>query len=393
MSALPVVLFDNPTDRTNLLPLTFVRPIAQIRVGILTIKEKWDIYLQTDCQFQTEDYLKIRYNHSYGNQKVTFINASVCPNQELVEAIRRLSPNEQLIDHQTQTIIAYKVESPHQALKTVVFEGQITKINFCYDIFSYNGEQIKADFALITKGRKSQPITDPHTIVYAPENVFIEEGVELKACVLNAEKGLIYIGKNAQIQEMSVVQGNFALCEGSVINIGGKMRGDTTIGPYCKVGGEISNSVIFGYSNKAHDGFLGNSVIAEWCNLGAGTNTSNLKNNYGKVKVWNYRQEDFIDTNKQFCGLVMGDFSKSGINTMFNTGSVVGISSNIFGSDFPPKFIPSFSWGGAKGFTTYEFDKVIDAIEKMMQRRDKSLSEADKSILLHIFERRFKLKQ
>jgi len=390
------VLFDNPVDRKNLLPLSFLRPISLMRVGILTIQEKWEKYLQQTCSYQTEAYLTDKFPiHIDASKPCVYINGSVCPNQSLYSAIMALEEQQTLLSPK-EDILAYKIGaygSPEN-LEKKYFDGDFRKISYAFDIFSYNGEQIQEDFKLITKDRKSQPITDPHTIVYKPENIFIEEGADLKACILNAEKGVIYIGKNAQVQEMSVIQGNFALCEGAVINIGGKMRGDTTIGPYSKVGGEISNSVIFGYSNKAHDGFLGNSVLAEWCNLGADTNTSNLKNNYSKVKIWNYTQEDFINTDKQFCGLTMGDYSKSGINTMFNTGTVVGISSNIFGSDFPPKFIPSFVWGSKQEkFTVFDFDKALEAAERMMQRRNIALTETDKKILLNVFERRFKLKQ
>ncbi|KOY85758.1 glucose-1-phosphate thymidylyltransferase [bacterium 336/3] len=389
------VLFDNPTDRKNLLPLSFLRPLSLMRVGILTIKEKWEKHLQQACSFQTEPYLSEKYLTNIDDKESTFyINGSICPNYKLCETILALEEKQMLISQKNE-IIAYKIGADRKTehLEQFVYEEPFAKISYSFDIFGYNGEQIQEDFKIITKNRQSQPITDPHTIVYKPENIFIEEGADLKACVLNAEKGVIYIGKNAQIQEMSVIQGNFALCEGAVVNIGGKMRSDTTIGPYSKVGGEISNSVIFGYSNKAHDGFLGNSVLAEWCNLGADTNTSNLKNNYSKVKIWNYTQEDFINTDKQFCGLTMGDYSKSGINTMFNTGTVVGISSNIFGGDFPPKFIPSFMWGSNQNnFEVFEFDKALEAAERMMQRRNIPLTEIDKKILLNVFERRFKLK-
>ncbi|MDW8297221.1 MAG: GlmU family protein [Raineya sp.] len=368
------ILFDEPHDHANLLPLTFVRPISEIRIGILTIREKWERYLQASCSYQTESYLATKYPVQWATENI-FINASVLPNGQLVEKIKNLAHGKAL--YAENILIAYRNEIKEK----IFWQEPIHKISYPFDIFSLNGAEIQADFQIVTAGRKSQPIEDKHTIAYKPENIFIEEGADLKACVLNAEKGVIYIGKNAQVQELSVIQGNFALCEGAVINIGGKMRGDTTIGNYCKVGGEISNSVIFGYSNKAHDGFLGNSVIAEWCNLGADTNTSNLKNNYSHVKIWNYRSNSFIDTQKQFCGLIMGDYCKAGINTMFNTGTVVGISCNIFGGDFPPKFIPSFSWGGAKGFERFELPKAFEAIERMMNRRSKSLSEVEKEII------------
>ncbi|GAB4132913.1 MAG: GlmU family protein [Raineya sp.] len=383
---MPYILFDTPTDRANLMPFTLIRPIAGIRIGILSIAEKWEKYLKMPCDFATEAYLQSKYEVALHSKDATFINGSVCPNPDLLAAIEQLKVGQQLLASQnSNTLLAYRGKDL-PSYEVVFFEGNYTKINFLYDIFTYNGEQIQADFHLLTHNRKSQGITDPHTIVYQPENIFVEEGAKLKACVLNAEKGVIYIGKNAQVQELSVIQGNFALCEGAVVNIGGKMRGDTTIGPFCKVGGEISNSVFFAYSNKAHDGFLGNSVIGEWCNLGADTNTSNLKNNYGEVKIWNFLQKDFLPTGKQFCGLMMGDFSKAGINTMFNTGTVVGLSANIFGGGFPPKYIPSFAWGGAEGFEVFDFEKSIEVTARMMQRRNQKLSEAEVAILRYVFD-------
>lgn len=373
------ILFDNHEDHANLLPLTFIRPISEIRIGILTIREKWEKYLAETCSYQTEIYLSEKYPTQFSNENI-FINASVLPNKVLAEKIKTLASKEAL--YAENILIAYR----NEATNKIFWNEPIRKISYPFDIFAFNGAEIQSDFQLVTAGRKSKPIEDKYVITYKPENIFVEEGADLKACVLNAEKGVIYIGKNAQVQEMSVIQGNFALCEGAVINLGGKMRGDTTIGNYCKVGGEISNSVLLGYSNKAHDGFLGNSVIAEWCNLGADTNTSNLKNNYSNVKIWNFPKNDFIDTQKQFCGLIMGDYCKAGINTMFNTGTVVGISCNIFGGDFPPKFIPSFSWGGAKGFEQYELSKAFEAIERMMARRNKSLSEQEKAIIQHCYK-------
>jgi UDP-N-acetylglucosamine diphosphorylase/glucosamine-1-phosphate N-acetyltransferase len=253
-------------------------------------------------------------------------------------------------------------------------------------IFQFNPEQIRLDYALITSGKKSSGIQDKHTIVYNESNIFVEEGVSIRAAILNAEDGPIYLGKNSIVQEGAIIKGPFALCEGSTVGMGSKMRGDTTVGPHSKVGGEISNSVIFGYSNKGHDGFIGNTVIGEWCNLGADTNTSNLKNNYENVKLWNYAKGGFTDTGLQFCGLMMGDHSKCGINTMFNTGTVVGVSANIFGDGFPRNFIPSFSWGGANGFTTYQIKKAYETAQKVMERRKVVLDDIEKEILANIFE-------
>ncbi|MDX1902706.1 MAG: putative sugar nucleotidyl transferase, partial [Thermonemataceae bacterium] len=344
-------------------------------------------YLGQTCSTFTEHYLQQKYplQQAAEAEQNIWINASVCPDAALAAYIKQLAPSQALYSLDKQILLAYR-GALFALSETLFYEKDFCKISFSFDIFRQNGSEIRKDFALLTQGRKSQPITDPHCIIYKPENIFVEEGASLRACVLNAENGVIYIGKNAQVQEMTVIQGNFALCEGAVINIGGKMRGDTTIGNYAKVGGEISNSVIFGYSNKAHDGFLGNSVIGEWCNLGADTNTSNLKNNYGNVKIWNYLKNDFIDTQQVFCGLTMGDYSKAGINTMFNTGTVVGVSANIFGGDFPPKYIPSFAWGGANGFEVFTLEKAYEAANKMMQRRQKSLSDEEKSILKFVSE-------
>ena len=255
-----------------------------------------------------------------------------------------------------------------------------------WQIFQFNGSEIRKDFTLLTKGRTSQPVNDPHTIVYGADQIFIEEGAKIKAAVLNAEGGPIYIGKNTEIQEGSLIRGPFALCEGSTINMGAKLRGDTTVGPFSKVGGEISNSVIFGYSNKGHEGFLGNSVIGEWCNLGADTNTSNLKNNYASVKLWDYTRGGFANTGLQFCGLMMGDHSKCGINTMFNTGTVVGVGANIFGDGFPRNFIPSFSWGGAAGFSTFTMVKFEETAKAVFGRRGLEWTPAEKEILDKVFE-------
>jgi len=266
------------------------------------------------------------------------------------------------------------------------FSGTVTLIDQTWRIFQFNAAQIRVDYTLLTSGRKSAGVQDKHTIVYNESNIFVEEGVTIRAAVLNAEDGPIYFGKNSVIQEGALIKGPFALCEGSTVNMGGKMRGDTTVGPFSKVGGEVSNSVIFGYSNKGHDGFLGNSVLGEWCNLGADTNTSNLKNNYENVKLWNYAKGGFTDTGLQFCGLMMGDHSKCGINTMFNTGTVVGVSSNIFGDGFPRNFIPSFSWGGASGFSVYQLKKAYDTAEKAMERSHVVLDDLEKEILAKVFE-------
>jgi UDP-N-acetylglucosamine diphosphorylase/glucosamine-1-phosphate N-acetyltransferase len=383
------IFFDDKAWNT-LLPLTYTRPTAEIRIGILTISEKWKKHLDGTFSYLTQDYLSEKYPLCIESQNI-LINGSVCPTNKLIEAIDKLDDNSFLT--QGDLLIAAKISSTEfksflsnpEKIKTIAFEGTILSISFPWEIFKYNGEAIVSDFELITKGRVSQPLGETNRAI-CPENIFIEEGATILFATFNASTGPIYIGKDAEVMEGSIVRGPFALCEHSGLKMAAKIYGPTTIGPYSKVGGEINNSVIFGYSNKAHDGFLGNSVLGEWCNLGADTNNSNLKNNYEEVKLWSYPEERFKKTGLQFCGLVMGDHSKSGINTMFNTGTVVGVSSNIFGDGFPRNFIPSFSWGGAGGFQQYAPNKAIEVAEKVYARRELQLTEIDKNILKHIHE-------
>lgn len=382
-----IVLFDEPAIRASLQPLTFTRPVADIRVGILTIAEKWQKRLSATTSYRTADYLSKKFPQILSTDNL-LINGGICPNEKLIVAIEALSEGEALI--MKEIVLAVRTsanEFPElTSLKTVKYTDEVTIIQNPWDIFKYNGAEIRVDFKLLTDGRSSQEITDPHTIVYGIENVFVEEGAIIRAAIINAESGPVYIGKNAEIHEGAIIKGAFALCERAHVNMGAKIRGDTTIGPTSKVGGEVSNSVIFKNSNKGHDGFLGNSVIGEWCNLGADTNTSNLKNNYADVKIWNYEKDGFKDTGEMFCGLIMGDHSKCSINTMFNTGTVVGVGANIFGSGFPRNFIPSFSWGGAAGFTTFQIKKVFEVAQKVMQRRGVIFDEKEKAIIARIFE-------
>lgn len=381
-----LILFDDPSIRQDLSPLTLTRPVAEVRVGILTITEKWEKHLGTKASFHTDNYLSSKYSLK-SSQDNFLINGAVCPDDQLVKSIKALKKEEALA-YNGILIAAQTSQTSFNGIKVMDYAHEITLIDQVWKIFQHNGAQIKMDFALLTKGRKSSGLNDSHTILYGKldKDVFIEEGASVKAAVLNAEHGPIYIGKNAQVQEGALIRGPFALCEGSTVNMGAKIRGDSTVGPFSKVGGEISNAVLFGYSNKGHDGFLGNSVIGEWCNLGADTNTSNLKNNYENVKIWNYKKGGFKDTGLQFCGLIMGDHSKCGINTMFNTGTVVGVACNIFGDGFPRTFIPSFAWGGAAGFSTFQLNKMLDTAEKVCERRGKLLAEADRKILQHLFE-------
>ena len=382
-----LILFDHPTIRQNLLPFTFTRPVATIRCGILTIAEKWEKRLNLKASFSTEEYLSKKYPllHSADN---LWVNGALCPDAELVKAIADLKMGEAI----SKDNIILAVRTPDDEVPEVItgkvkeFEQPITLIDQMWKIFQHNGAQLRSDFELITAGRKSERMTDPHTRTYNEKNIFIEPGVKIWSAILNAENGPIYLGKDSQVQEGAMIRGPFALGEGSVVNMGGKMRGDVSIGPGCKVGGEVSASVFFGQSNKAHDGFLGCSVIGEWCNFGAESNTSNLKNNYENVKLWSYAKGEFVDTGLIFCGLMMADHGKCGINTMFNTGTVTGVSANIFGDGFPRNIIPSFAWGGAAGFTTYQFEKAMHTAMKAMERRNMPLTEVDKEIYRNIFE-------
>lgn len=380
------ILFDGPS-RNNLLPFTYTRPVADIRVGILTIREKWENYLEYSTTTVTEEYLSDKYPMVEMDENV-MINASYCPNLELVELVKNLKENQAIF--KGENVIAFftretQEDIDFEAYEAIEFNEEAIEINNTWDIFSKNSEAIEEDFALLTKGETSQPIPASNNVI-APENIFIEEGAQLEFATLNASKGPIYIGKNAEIMEGSVIRGPLALCEGAIIKLNAKIYGATTVGPYSKIGGEVNNSILFGHSNKGHDGFLGNSVLGEWCNLGADTNNSNLKNNYAEVRLWDYQTEGFAKTGLQFCGLMMGDHSKCGINTMFNTGTVVGVSANIFGSGFPRNFIPSFSWGGNGGFTTYLTKKAFEVAKVVMGRRKIEFSDQEKAILEYVFE-------
>lgn len=379
-----VILFDDPVIRLDLLPFTFTRPVAAIRTGILTIHEKWEKSLQIKASFKTEEYLQKKFPATLSSANL-LVNGALCPDPKLIDTIRSL-PEGSFLVHNNTLLAANNPASEMTKENTIEYKSDFTIIDKPWKIFTENGKQLKSDFGLVTKGRQSAPITDSHTIVYGKENVFLEEGASVKAAIINAEGGPVYLGKDSVVQEGSMIRGPFSLGEGSYVNMGGKMRGDVCIGPFCKVGGEISASVIFGFSNKAHDGFLGCSVLGEWCNLGADTNTSNLKNNYDDVKIWRHSTGRFESTGLQFCGLMMGDHSKSSINTMFNTGTVVDVSSNIFGHGFPRNYIPSFGWGGAAGFSTYEFKKAIETAQRVMARRGLEMGETDRDILAAVFK-------
>ncbi len=380
------ILFDGPR-RNHLLPFTFTRPVAEIRVGIMTLRERWEAYLKTDISSLTEDYLRAKYSVNLEPDNI-FIDASILPNPELLHALKGLQP-EQLLA-MDEFVIAYRSAEQKQMdeladFKRVEFNEAVLQIKNTWDIFDKNAEILQLDFDFLTKGRTSQPISKTNHLIHQ-ERIFLEEGAKVEFSILNATDGPIYLGKNSEIWEGSLIRGGLALCERAIVKMGGKLYGATTIGPHSKVCGEISNSVIFGYSSKGHEGYLGNAVLGEWCNIGADSNNSNLKNNYAKVRLWDYATERFEQTGLQFCGLMMGDHSKTAINTMFNTGTVIGVNSNIYVPGFPRNFIPSFSWGGASGFTAYLPEKAFEAAKVMMARRGVEFNAVEADILNHVFE-------
>ena len=380
------ILFDESIVRTNLLPLTFMRPVADIRVGILTIREKWEKYLGVKTSSLTDGYLSQKFPIIKEDNNI-LINGSVCPDAAMVKAIENLQHDQTLA--YDDTIIAIRVtakdldapgESSSEGIEEVELKKAPLKISHTWDIFSKNDLALREDFSLITKGRKSQPLSDTNH-VFGAKNIFIEKGARVECAILNATDGPIYIGADANVMEGAMLRGPVAVCEGTQIKMGAKIYGASTFGPECRIGGEVNNSVFFGYGNKAHDGFVGHSVISEWCNLGADTNTSNLKNTYDEIRVWSYGKMTFVNTHLQFCGLIMGDHSKSSIDSMFNTGSVVGINANIFGSGFSRNFIPSFSWGSTAGHSVYDLNKAIEVAAAVYKRRNKVFDETEENLL------------
>lgn len=374
-----VILVD--INRESFYPLSYTRPVAEFRIGILTIKEKWEKYYK-NVSVKTDQYLSKKYPLNQTKDNL-WINANIFPNKQLITELKGLRKGEAL--KKENKLIAFRNGTYNQKkLNYIQTNTSLNSINNICDIFRKNGEEIERDFRLITKGRESMEISDSNGCL--GEDIFVEKGASIEYSTLNTKEGPIYIGKDAEIMEGSSIRGPFAMCEKSVIKMNTKIYSGTTLGPFCKVGGEVSNVVLFGYSSKSHDGFLGDSVIGQWCNLGAGSNNSNLKNNYAEVKLWDYSKESFKNTGLQFCGLIMGDHSKCGINTMFNTGTVVGVSANIYGSGFHRNFIPSFSWGGRSGFTTYKKDKAYEVAKKVMNRRSVRFLEEDENILHTVFD-------
>ena len=380
------ILFDGAV-RNQLLPFTFTRPVADIRVGILTIREKWEKFLGSTTTTVTEEYLSDKFPMVELEQNV-LINASFCPSENLVLLIKDLQEN-QAIFYKDEPLAFYAKEDQEidfDTFKVTQYtDDDVLRIENTWDIFEKNHQAIQRDYDVLTQGRTSEAIPQT-TIAFNPKHIFIEKGAKVMCASLNAKDGPIYIGKESVLMEGATIQGPFALCEHSSVKMGAKIYGGTTIGPHCKVGGEVANSVMMGFSNKGHDGYMGNSVLGHWCNLGADTNTSNLKNNYAQVRLWDYDTERFAKTGTQFCGLMMGDHSKCGINTMFNTGTVVGVSANIFGAGYPRNFIPSFTWGGSSGMETYNTTKAFEVAAVVMARRGLEFDTQEEAILNEVFE-------
>lgn len=381
-----IILFDGK-EYSDLLPLTFTRPVAELRMGILTFAERWKLIFQTEkISYLTQRYLSEKYTLQNEEENV-FINPAYFPNQDFIFQLKNLKFGEAF--YYQEELVAAKTTLENFQLNNFVKKLDITfesfHIQYPWDLFTYNSDAITYDFQLITQGRKSCTLSNTVRIIGDPSQLFVEEGAVAECAILNTKEGPIYLGKNSEIMEGAMIRGSFALGTGSKINMGAKVYGGTTVGPYSKVGGEVNNIIILGYSNKGHDGFVGNSVIGEWCNLGADTNSSNLKNNYAEVKLWNYTKQKFIKSGLQFAGMIMGDHSKSAINTQFNTGTVVGVSANIFTSGFPPNIIKSFSWGGKSESPNFKLEQVFEVAERTMKRRGIELSEQDKKIIEYIY--------
>lgn len=375
-----IILRDSRETHLNLLPLTYTRPVADLIVGINTIRQKWQMYLPGDYSYDVEEYLREKFPPAEIGSGDLIITSNVVPEEILARTVANLHPGEKLIAKNAagDTVdVALRVGDAPGAQVEIAYDSRVDTIDFLYDIFLLNARKIEEDFEFLTRNREGQSIPRSNTVIGDPDLIYIESGAIVEGVVLNASHGPIYVGRDVEIMEGSCLRGPIALGERSTVNMGSKIYPGTTLGPWCKVGGELNNVVMIGYSNKAHDGFLGNAVIGEWCNLGAGCVSSNLKNDYTEIKLWNYPRHRFLKTGLQFCGLIMGDHSKAGINTMFNTATVVGVGVNVHGSGFPRNFVASFSEGGAAGFTDLPMEKFLDIASRMMARRHRALTDVD----------------
>jgi UDP-N-acetylglucosamine diphosphorylase/glucosamine-1-phosphate N-acetyltransferase len=380
-----LILFDGLFHQL-LKPVSYTRPVAEIRVGALTIKEKWEkLSSKSTVSYLTAPYLSEKYPANITEDNVV-INAAVIPSKDLLEEVIKLEPKQRLIWN--KTVLAYRlskadIENGFDAFQDKKLEGLYSILTRPQDIFRLAEREIKADYKLLAT-RSSQQINSTNQVLGS--DLYVEEGAEINAAILNTKTGPIYIGKNVQIMEGAMLRGPIAIMDNAVVKMGAKIYSDTVIGPHCKVGGEVSNVIFQAYSNKGHDGYLGNSYIGAWCNLGADTNCSNLKNNYSEVRAFSYASNQMENTGLTFCGLVMGDHSKTSINTMINTGTTVGVCANLFGSGFPDKFVPSFSWGFNPS-KEFQLAKAFEVADRMMSRRGFSCDETEQRILSKIFEK------
>ena len=381
-----IILFDEKDNWTDLLPISFTRPIADIRIGILTIAEKWQHLLpEARISYKPADYLTVKFATEETGDDIIILS-NILPDADLAARIAALQHGEALIAAGKMIALRGTLQQFEASQRSAdITVDDVDSIVWLYDIFLKNDAQLRADFEIITRGRTSAPIDDSCTVIGSRDQIFIEEGATVQGATLNTLGGPIYIGKEATIMEGSCIRAPFAACTHAQVNMAAKIYGATTLGPHCKVGGELNNVVMIGYSNKAHDGFLGNAVVGEWCNIGAGTNASNLKNDYTEIKLWNYRTHRFLKTGLQFCGLILGDHSKIGINCMLNTATVIGVGVNIHGAGFPRAFVASFLEGGSAGYTDVSVAKFFDIAKRMMARRGITLSDSDKEIFESIY--------
>lgn len=382
-----IILLDTPELHCSMLPLTFTRPVSELTIGFGTIKEKWEKLLPGSYSYSTIDYLSELFPISSEIKNSLVIMSNILPSNEMVEAINALVPGDLLTLSDGTPIAMCGFDNPTEATNTKIFDKQAIVLRHTYDIFLNNDKAIKADFENATSSTKSLTISSTNTIIGNPDMVFIAEGATAEGVIFNTKNGPIYIDADAEVMEGSCLRGPIYIGKHATVNMATKIYGATTIGTHCKVGGEINNVVMHPYSNKAHDGFLGNSVIGSWCNLGAGCVASNLKNDYTEIKLWDYQSRRFMRTGLQFCGLIMGDHSKAGINTMFNTATVVGVGVNIHGTGFPRNFVASFSEGSAgTGFSDVALNKFFSIAERMMARRNITLTEPMRHLYTALFE-------
>lgn len=377
-----VIIYDTTEVRSNLLPITYTRPTGAIRVGIDTMSDRWKAYIPGNYYWLTEEYLAELFPAAPDtSEDDLYIAGNVVADEHIARAICALESQQTLVSADGR-----KIARRGNGGNDVIYNGDVIAIDQIYDIFVKNGQVLKMDFARICAGRTSQPVDDSNVVLGDRSHIFIEEGATVEGATLNTRQGPIYIGRDVTVMEGCCLRGPIALCDHATANMGTVIYGATTLGPYCKVGGELNNVVMLGYANKAHDGFLGNAVIGEWCNLGAGTVASNLKNDYTEIKLWNYTAHRFLRTGLQFCGLIMGDHSKSAINTSFNTATVVGVGSNIISEGMPRVFIPSFLKGGTAGFDNVNLNEFFAIAQRVMARRGIELSDAHRRLFQSIFD-------